>query len=228
MRKAITALLSVTLAPLCATAQTADTPTAPVQARDLFFAVYAKKPNFKMRIEGSEVQDSEIDVSTVGVAFAFGQKLYEGIGFDVEAGTLSVKIASRNQTSSADNLNMLLGLKWPFLKATRADTDRTLFVVYIGSGLGFSSWSNFMDYHRESYIPDGTIIKEEHSTSRKTNLSYQAKFGTTFVLTDRFDLDFNIKYQNLGPTGNIGPAFGLPGDVSNMEYRAGVMYKLGI
>jgi len=76
-----------------------------------------------------------------------------------------------------------------------------------------------MDYYRETYIPGvsiypggspylpttpgRTIIEEEHSTSGKTALSYQVKLGTTLVLTDGFDLDFHIKYQNLGPTGEI-------------------------
>jgi len=215
MEKTIAAVLLIALAPLCAVAQTADTPTAHVPARDFFIAVYAKQPNFSMRVSGPEIGDFKIDVSTVGMAFAFGQKLYEGIGFEVEASTLGVEIQGAPQTSMADNFNLTLGAKWPFLKVA-AENDRTIFVVYLGAGLGLSSWANSVDY------------EEEFSSSRKTNLSYQAKFGTTFVLTDRFDLDFNIKYQNLGPTGNIGPAFGLLGDVSNMEYRAGVMYKFGI
>ena len=213
-RKIIPVFLFFAIVPTCVLAQNLDTAAAP--ERGFFVAAYAIRPNFTLRVSGDEVEDQKINTSTVGTAFALGQKLYDGIGFEIEAGSLGIKIQSSNQTSQADNFNLTLGVKWPFFKSTNVDDGSTRFVAYLGTGAGFSSWSNSVDY------------RGERASENQTNLSYQVKLGTTFILTDRFDLDFHMKYQNLGPTGNRGPAFGLPGSVSNLECRAGVMYKFGI
>jgi opacity protein-like surface antigen len=96
---------------------------------------------------------------------------------------------------------------------------------YAGAGIGLSIISNNIEYEW-SYAVGSTIYwKSGEKDVYRFNFAYQGLAGLTFVLSERFDLDFGIIWQNLGKVGNRVDHFDIVGNVTNLEYRIGVAYK---
>jgi opacity protein-like surface antigen len=178
--------------------------------RDLYFGLYAILPTVRMTMEGPSLP-SEVRVSGLGASFDFGKVYSDGISVDFSMASKMFDIATDTQANFMRNLTFTIGSAW----------GRELFGsirVYMGAGIGPSVWINRIDALAESYAKKETAV----------DFTYLVKFGAAYILSDRFDLDFTLKLQNLGKSQSKGPEFNVIGDVTQTEFRLGLIYKFGI
>ncbi|MCL1892559.1 MAG: outer membrane beta-barrel protein [Alphaproteobacteria bacterium] len=196
---------------LCPTFAIADGPSADMAEpdRNLYIGLYLTQPNIRMTATG--LPQSELYASGFGFGFSVGKIIFDGIGLELDADTRHFTIETNAQKNEMTNATMTVGSSWgrQFFGRIR---------LYGGAGIGPSFWFN-----RVVYEP-------AHMDKRtaKVDFTYQAKFGAAMLLTERFDLDLNLKLQNLGRSGSAGPDFSMVGSISLVELRLGIAYKFGI
>ena len=179
--------------------------TEPV--RNLYIGLYLTQPNIRMTAAG--LPQSELSANGFGFGFSAGKIVSNGIGLELNADTRGFIIETGEQKNEMTNVAITMGSNWghKFFDSVR---------IYGGAGIGPSFWLN-----RSAY---GT----ETTGTTKIDFTYQVNFGAAVILTERFDLDLNLKLQNLGRSGSTGPYFSMIGDISLVELRLGVAYKFGI
>ncbi|MDR0319632.1 MAG: outer membrane beta-barrel protein [Rickettsiales bacterium] len=216
MKKIIPALF-ILLSPVYAFAD--ENESAPV--RDWSVGLYAVWPNYSMIAYGPN-HFKELELGGRGAALAFGYNAGDGVALEFEAGGMDITIMSEHQTSNATNAYLIFG-------ATYGKTYWNFVRPYAGAGIGYAVWSNSMEFKCANCTVGGKIYTSYADSSSSDDLafSYQVKLGTRFIITSRFDVDLNIKFQSLGRTGNKGPEFALIGNVQNIEPRMGFLYKFG-
>ena len=205
MRKLFT-LFPLILAPMV-TVAAGETPV-----RKNFVGFYIIQPN--ITVKTTNLVNNKHTLETLGFGLGFGWNVVGDIGLELEAMTVSLGLKTVPQTNTMTNYSVFVGMRYGkeyfgFLRP------------YIGVGVGPSVWNNAVRYN---YVIDSTTYSGRYSKNR-FNLAYQAKIGTSFILSEKFDADFQVKYQNLGRIPSNGPLFDMTGDVTNIEYRIGFIYK---
>jgi len=202
--KALIPILTLCLLPVFANATEPD--------RDFYAGLYLTQPN--IRLTASGLPQSELYATGFGFGFSLGSIIFDGIGLGLDADSRSFLIETDAQKNKMTNVTATFGSSWGRRVFGR-------FRIYGGAGIGPSFWFNQSSY-------DSGIGERAGKRRAKVDFTYQLKFGAAMFLTERFDLDFDLKLQNLGRSGSTGPDFSIIGDISLVEFRLGAAYKFGI
>lgn len=178
-----------------------------------YAGVYISQPNVTIKTNGAWTDRHKFH--SVGYGFVLGTNVFNrNVWLDLDGGLMMFSFRNRHEDNDLANASVTMGLYggYEFFGFAKP---------YIGAGLGISIWFNNIDY---SYSMDGTHYSGNTVTTR-TNLSYMTRAGILFKLNDRFDLDFNAKYQNMGRVKNKIPVYDIDGDIKNIEFRGGLLVK---
>ena len=153
--------------------------------------------------------------ATLLTGLFFGTQITDYIGIGLEGSIVELGFGSPWAVAGVNGTMRNFHL----MPNVRIGTNFWNFVnPYIAIGAGLSVWTS-----QGQYRENGTW-SSWHRDTRNT-LTYMARAGVGFDITRRTVLDFSIMYQDLGRPKNNFDAFRVVGNVTNIEYRVGMMFR---
>ena len=153
-----------------------------------------------------------------GIGLGFGRRIIDGFGADFDLSALTINLLTPTQEDSLHSISLMGGLKY----------GHELFgfvTPYLGAGAGLAALFNTINYRETNQIGMDSSIVDQSFSAARFNLAWYAKAGLTFGLSEKFDLDLNVKFQNLGRAPNRVGVFNIVGNVTNLQFAVGVAYK---
>lgn len=197
-----------------------------VSANGRFVGAYLARSNITVPVTGLEFGQSKLYSNEWGLALSLGRNYNEFFVMEVDANIQSIDIEANGESNSLFNISAIFGGRAQ-IEIKGSDIHEKIstwkFRPYIGAGIGVSLWVNDTSYAYTTYPSAATINSSDLGV--KFGLAYQIKFGMAIPFGEKFDLDLGIRYQALGRPNNVGTGFNISGNITNTEYRIGVLYR---
>ncbi|MDR2685751.1 MAG: hypothetical protein LBB23_03195 [Rickettsiales bacterium] len=211
MKKILAALI---LCPSAAFAIEADV-LSPTH-RSNFVMLSVIQPNIMFKTDGE--WPGQHHISGTGMGVGFGRRFPNGFAADFDFSSVSINLFSPSKQNALQSGSLMGGVMY----------EHNIWegiAPYVGAGVGGAVWVNNIKYRntdQTGLISDWSVHTD---TAMRLNFAYYARAGVWVELSDRFDMDLGVRFQDLGRAPNRYGYFDIVGRITNVQFGIGVAYK---